>query len=231
MHAHRGPRPLEPAVPAVAGAGFHVVLDGGCVLVPPDGEPRPLVAGDVTSSHPLLASLPDVIHLRAGDGRHPSVDVSVRQLTDEMTDPHATSASIVAALIDLLLLRIFRVWYDALPAEQATGWAAAVADPAIGSALRAVHAAPAKPWTVDAMARESGLSRAAFARRFSAVLGESPLGYVTGWRMTVARRLLRETDLPLAAVAERTGYGSEFAFAKAFKRESGIAPGSYRQPA
>jgi AraC-like DNA-binding protein len=77
-------------------------------------------------------------------------------------------------------------------------------------------------------ARESGLSRAAFARRFKSVLGQSPLAYLTGWRMTTARRLLRETELPLSATAERTGYGSEFAFAKAFKRESGRAPGSYR---
>ena len=83
-------------------------------------------------------------------------------------------------------------------------------------------------WTVEMLARESGLSRAAFARRFSSVLGEPPLAYLTGWRMTTARRLLRETELPLAAIAERTGYGSEFAFAKAFKRESGTAPGNYR---
>ena len=183
---------------------------------------------DVTRSHPLLASLPDVIHFPAGTTRGPALAGSVKQLGDEMTDPHGTSASIVVALIEVLLLRILRAWHTELPAEQATGWAAAVADPAVGSALQAIHAAPAEPWTVDALAREAGLSRAAFARRFSAVLGMPPLSYLTGWRMTTARRLLRETQLPLAAVAQRTGYGSEFAFAKAFKRESGITPGSYR---
>ncbi len=183
---------------------------------------------DVTSSHPLLASLPDVIHFPADAARGPALAGSVKQLGDEMTDPQGTSPSIVVALVEVLLLRILRAWHAELPAEQATGWAAAVADPAIGSALQAIHAAPAEPWTVDTLAREAGLSRAAFARRFSAVLGMPPLSYLTVWRMTTARRLLRETQLPLAAVAQRTGYGSEFAFAKAFKRESGIAPGSYR---
>lgn len=183
---------------------------------------------DVTSSHPLMASLPDIIHFSAGAERGQALATSIRQIIDETADPQATSASIVVALIEVLLLRILRAWRDNLPAEQATGWAAAVADPAIAPALRAIHDSPAVPWTVETLARESGLSRAAFARRFSAVLGEPPLAYLTGWRMAMARRLLRETELPLSAIAGRTGYGSEFAFAKAFKRESGRAPGDYR---
>jgi AraC-like DNA-binding protein len=183
---------------------------------------------DVTSSHSLVASLPDVIHFPASKERGQALESSIRQIIDETADPRATSASIVVALIDVLLLRLLRAWHDELPAEQATGWAAAVADPAIASALRAIHGAPAVSWTVETLARESGLSRAAFARRFKSVLGESPLAYLTGWRMATARRLLRETELPLSAIAERTGYGSEFAFAKAFKRESGRSPGNYR---
>ena len=183
---------------------------------------------DVTSSHPLMASLPDVIHFPASAERGQALEISIRQIIDETADPRATSASIVVALIDVLLLRILRAWHDKLPAEQATGWAAAVADPAIASALRAIHGSPAVSWTVETLACESGLSRAAFARRFNSVLGEPPLAYLTGWRMTTARRLLRETELPLSAIAERIGYGSEFAFAKAFKRESGRAPGNYR---
>lgn len=182
----------------------------------------------MTSSHPLVASLPDVIHLPADAERGQALEISIRQIIDETADPRATSASIVVALIDVLLLRILQAWHGKLPAEQVAGWAAAVADPAIAPALRAIHGSPAVPWTVETLARQSGLSRAAFARRFNSVLGEPPLAYLTGWRMTMARRLLRETELPLSAIAERTGYGSEFAFAKAFKRESGRAPGSYR---
>lgn len=276
--------PWSMRLPAFAGAGVHVVTEGSCVLIQPDGKPLTLGTGDlvflrrggqhvlctdpalqpgdyehdrvahgaafgelridgpgartvmacaaykldVTSSHPLLASLPDVIHLPATTSRSQALEGSIQQLGDEMTDPRATSTSIVVALIEVLLLRILRAWHTELPAEQATGWAAAVADPAIGPALQAIHASPGKPWTVGTLASQAGLSRAAFSRRFSTVLGTPPLSYLTSWRMTTARRLLRETQLPLTAVAERTGYGSEYAFSKAFKRESGIAPGSYR---
>ena len=273
--------------PPVAGAGFHVLLHGTCLLIPPDADPIRLSAGDlvflrqgnqhtlcsdpavppetfdearvghsdyigriivdgpgdravlacgayrldVTRPHPLLAGLPAVIHLPADLGRYPALRASIEQLTTEIDEPRPGSDSIVATLIDLMLMQIIRAWYDTLPSADARGWAAAVTDPAIAPALRAIHADPGRAWTVDALARESGLSRAAFARRFTAIVGEPPLGYLTSWRMTTAGRLLRETDAPLATVAERTGYSSEYAFAKAFKREYGIAPGNYRRHA
>ena len=184
---------------------------------------------DVTSSHPLVASLPEVIHFPASAERGQALEISIKQIIDETADSRATSPSIVVALVDVLLLRILRAWHDKLPAEQATGWAAAVADPAIAPALQAIHGSPAESWTVETLARESGLSRAAFARRFKSVLGEPPLAYLTGWRITMARHLLRETGLPLSAIAERTGYASEFAFARAFKREFAVTPGAFRR--
>ncbi|MDG4863395.1 helix-turn-helix transcriptional regulator, partial [Streptomyces sp. T-3] len=90
---------------------------------------------------------------------------------------------------------------------------------------------PARPWTVEDLGARAGLSRAAFARRFTALVGQPPLAYLTWWRMTTAGRLLREADAPLRTVAEQAGYTSEFAFAKAFKREYGMAPGQYRKRA
>jgi AraC-like DNA-binding protein len=84
---------------------------------------------------------------------------------------------------------------------------------------------------VEELGAHGGLSRAAFSRRFTALVGRPPLTYLTWWRMTTAGRLLREDDLPLRLVAQRTGYTSEFAFAKAFKREYGVAPGQYRRQA
>lgn len=183
---------------------------------------------DVTRQHPLLAGMPEVIHLRSTH-QQPALRTAVAQLTDEMDDPGPGSDSIIAALIDLLLLLIMRAWYEGMSADHAIGWSAAVTDPAIAPALRAIHADPGHRWTVEELSRVSGLSRAAFAKRFTAVLGEPPLGYLTSWRMTAAGRLLRETNAPLTVVAERTGYGSEFAFAKAFKREYGLAPGAYRR--
>jgi AraC-like DNA-binding protein len=84
---------------------------------------------------------------------------------------------------------------------------------------------------VATLAAEAGLSRAPFARRFAALLGQPPLTYLTWWRMTTAARLLRETDQPLTAVATRVGYASEFAFSAAFKRRYGVAPGRFRRAA
>lgn len=92
-----------------------------------------------------------------------------------------------------------------------------------------MHDDAAASWTVESLAARAGLSRAAFARRFATLVGEPPMAYLTRWRMTTAARMLRESDAPLTTVAARTGYGSEFAFAKAFKREYGLAPGGYRR--
>nr|WP_225953410.1 AraC family transcriptional regulator [Kibdelosporangium phytohabitans] len=94
-----------------------------------------------------------------------------------------------------------------------------------------MHEDPAQPWTVAKLAAEAGLSRAPFARRFTAAVGQPPLTYLTWWRMTVASQLLRETSLPLAVIAGKAGYLSEFAFAAAFKRQFGLPPGRYRRSA
>ena len=108
-------------------------------------------------------------------------------------------------------------------------WAGAFSDAGIVGALERIHADPARDWTVESLAREVGLWRAAFARRFARAVGEPPLAYLTRWGMSTAGRLLRESDLTLAAVAQRVGYTSEFAFSKAFKRDFGIAPSAYRR--
>ncbi|GAA2916184.1 AraC family transcriptional regulator [Streptomyces thioluteus] len=287
-----GHAPWALQLPAVEGAGFHVVLQGGCWLLPSRDaashrEPVRLAQGDViflrdgrahvladdpatppvdensasfrpgspigtvslggdgprTSllcgayhldqgrPHPLVRQLPAVIHLTTRDGRHPELSAAVRLLGAEVENPRPGADGIVPSLIDSLLLYILRAWLEKQPEESAEGWAAALGDPAVAPALAAVHEAPGAAWTVESLAERSGLSRAAFARRFTALVGEPPVAYLTRWRMTVAGRLLRESDAPLAAVAARSGYGSEFAFAKAFKRAYGQAPGGYRRQA
>jgi len=133
----------------------------------------------------------------------------------------------VPALIDMLLLYVLRAWLDEQPHGD-SGWATALRDPAITTALRQIHRHPDKPWTVEDLAAVAGLSRAAFAKRFTTIIGQPPLGYLTWWRMTTAARMLRETGAPLRAVALRCGYASEYAFGKAFKRAYGVAPGQYR---
>ncbi|MFD9397088.1 AraC family transcriptional regulator [Streptomyces sp. NPDC060000] len=185
---------------------------------------------DRSRAHRLLAELPDVVHLPARLGTHRSLRAAVELLAMELDERSPGSDAIVTALLDTLLLYIVRAWWQLeRGAGRTAGWAAALADPAVSAALRAIHGDPARSWTVQELGGEGGLSRAAFARRFTALVGEPPLTYLTWWRMTTAGRLLRADDVPLRQVAQRTGYTSEFAFAKAFKREYGVAPGQYRR--
>ncbi|BCY10580.1 helix-turn-helix transcriptional regulator [Actinoplanes sp. L3-i22] len=128
------------------------------------------------------------------------------------------------------LLHILRAWLDQAPAgETGTGWAAALNDPPIAAALRAMHRSPGHPWTVATLAAEAGLSRTPFARRFTELTGQPPLTYLTWWRMTTAARLLTASDAPLSTIAAEVGYTSEFAFAAAFKRRFDRPPGRYRR--
>jgi len=208
----------EPGPPDDAGGDVSTVLLCGAYLM------------DRSRPHPLLAELPEFIKLPSRVGRHRSLRAAIDLLGGELQEPGQGSDAIVPALLDMLLLYILRAWLDEQADRAArSGWVAALGDPAINAALHAVHRNPARAWTVAALGAEAGLSRAAFARRFTALIGRPPLAYLTWWRMTTAAQMLRATDAPLATVAARTGYTSEFAFAKAFKREYGAAPGGYRR--
>ena len=187
---------------------------------------------DYQRPHPLLAALPDLLHIPAAPGHHHSLRAAIGLLGDELEGDRPGGTAVVPALVDALFPLIVRAWTETHP-DSATGdWAEALTDPGIARALDRIHAEPQRAWTVASLAREEGLSRAAFARRFAHAVGMPPLAYLTRWRMTIAGRLLRESDLKLAAIAGRVGYSSEFAFAKTFKRDYGMAPGAYRrQPA
>jgi AraC-like DNA-binding protein len=188
---------------------------------------------DRSRSHPLLTELPEVVHLPARVGAHRSLRAAVELLGAELEESRPGADTVVTSLLDTLLLYILRAWWQDQRhgSGHPTGWAAALADPAVAAALHAIHGDPAHPWTVEELGTRGGLSRAAFARRFAALVGAPPLAYLTWWRLTTAGRLLRTDDLPLRQVAQRTGYTSEFAFAKAFKREYGVPPGQYRRHA
>jgi AraC-like DNA-binding protein len=182
-------------------------------------------------AHPLLNDLPELIHLPAHLGRHPGLRATVDMLAAELERPRLGTDAIIPALLDTLLLHILRTWLDQnpTPGTAITGWAAALNDPATTAALQAIHRDPARAWTVATLAAEAGLSRAPFARRFTTLLGQPPLTYLTWWRMNTAARLLHQSDAPLSVIAGRVGYRSEFAFANAFKRQYGTAPGIYRR--
>ncbi|ONI87431.1 hypothetical protein ALI144C_08515 [Actinosynnema sp. ALI-1.44] len=202
---------------------------------PPGGEPQPTGSQTVSlcgayeldpaRAHPLLLTLPDTIHLPARLGI--DLRLAVDLLSAELTDPGLGSAALVPALLESLFVYILRTWFDT--DDSTAGWTAALRDPVVADALHAMHEHPAHPWTVAKLAAEAGLSRAPFARRFTAAVGQPPLTYLTWWRLTVASRLLRETSQPLAVIAGEVGYLSEFALGAAFKRQFGMPPGKYRR--
>ncbi|MBO2454057.1 AraC family transcriptional regulator [Actinomadura barringtoniae] len=185
---------------------------------------------DPARVHPLLTDLPEIVHLPARLGHRPEIRSAVELLGAELQSPRLGADAIVPALLDMLLLYILRAWLDEQPGRgETTGWAGALNDPGIGGAIHAIHNEPERAWTVEELGARARMSRASFARRFTALVGRPPLAYLTWWRMTMAARLLTESDAPLGTVAAKVGYGSEFAFANAFKREYGIAPGRYRR--
>jgi AraC-like DNA-binding protein len=131
-------------------------------------------------------------------------------------------------LLDLLLIAVLRAWFSR-PEAEAPAWYRALADPVVGTALRMLHNNPNHPWTVAELAAKTGVSRAALARRFSALVGEPPMTFLTGWRLALAADLLREPDVTVGAVARQVGYGSPYALSTAFKRARGVSPQQHRR--
>ncbi|WP_432498754.1 AraC family transcriptional regulator [Kineococcus gypseus] len=174
-------------------------------------------------SRRLLSALPRTVVVRAG----PSTDALVDWLSREVEREEPGQDAVLDRLLDLLLVAVLRTWL-ARPDVRAPGWYAAAGDPVVGPALRLLQSAPQRSWSVAALAAEVGTSRATLARRFTDLVGEPPMAYLTSWRLDLAADLLREPGATVAAVARRVGYGSPFALSAAFKRERGTSPSRYR---
>lgn len=178
--------------------------------------------------HPLVSLLPELVHLPAAEvERHRQLQLLLELLRGEAIEGGSGSELIVPRLVDSLLVFVVRAWLDGQPVG-AGGWFDALRDPAIARALSLIHEQPAESWTVDSLARRVARSRATFARRFVELVGETPVAYLTRWRMSLAAKLLRETDASLEEVASRVGYRTAAAFSKAFRRSHGTAPGRFR---
>jgi AraC-like DNA-binding protein len=171
----------------------------------------------------LLALLPPLAVVPAGPRTRAVLDL----LAGEVGRDEPGQDAVLERLLDLLLVLALRAWC-AQPGSAFPAWYRALADPAVGAALRLLHEEPARRWTVAALAAEVGLSRAAFAARFARLVGEPPLRYLTGWRMSLGADLLRDTDGTVAAVARAVGYADAFAFSTAFKRARGVSPSAWR---
>jgi AraC-like DNA-binding protein len=197
-----------------------------------DGPVTSIIAGHFTFGNAprnaLLASLPPAIHLPAGAvSASPQLAGLVPLILNEIASPGLGSSIVLARLADLLFVHALRLWIST--AGQSACGLRAVTDPAIGAALRLMHARPAEPWTVERIATAVAMSRSAFAARFTELVGEPPLQYLARWRMTIAAQRLREGGAGIADVAEAVGYANPVAFSKAFARMQGVGPGAFRR--
>ncbi|MEP6791638.1 MAG: AraC family transcriptional regulator [Ramlibacter sp.] len=231
--AHGTPYVLrdQPRTPTVSCTS--VVRDniGGVVELGGSGTPATVLCGwfffDADAARPLLDLLPMLLHVRMDQARAQALAGTLQLLAMETCEPGLGSALVVSRLADILFVQAVRA-HVAQAGDEACGWLGALTDQRIGPALRAMHKDLAQPWTVDSLAGEASLSRSAFALRFRQRVGQSPLEYLTRWRMFRAGHLLRDNGSPMGEVAGAVGYESEAAFSKAFKRATGVAPGAWR---
>lgn len=178
-------------------------------------------------SHRLLDALPVTLRVEAGGTGDPVLD----HLAAEVALDVPGQQVVLDRLLDWLLVCTLREWFDR-PGSEPPAWWSAQRDPVAGDALRALHAEPAAPWTVAALAERIGVSRSTLAKRFTELVGEPPLTYLTRWRMTLAADLLvdRKTAT-IAEIARAVGYSDPFGFSAAFKRVRGVNPSEYRAQA
>ena len=182
---------------------------------------------DVGPSHPLVATLPRM--LRARDRDEGGLLRSFMQVAvEESRRKRLGGEGMLARMSELMFIEVVRRYLESLPAAR-IGWLAGLRDEHVGRALALLHERPAQPWSLEALARRTGLSRSALAERFTSLVGVAPMRYLARWRMQLAAGLLADGSANVAAVAYETGYASEAAFSRAFKRELGIPPAEWRR--
>jgi AraC-like DNA-binding protein len=223
-------RPALPAatlVQASPGGGLARIVYGG------GGDRTRFICGyvacDSRMCRPMIGALPRM--LRVPLGRSPSASWMARTLqhaAEESRAPRAGTDAVLTKLSELLFVEVLRGYLETVP-EQERSWLAGLRDPHVSRVLGLMHADPARPWTVNDLGRETGLSRSALADRFALLIGEPPMQYLTRWRLALGARALKEGSEPVLQVAQRVGYESEAAFNRAFKREFGVPPAAWRR--
>jgi AraC-like DNA-binding protein len=210
--------------------------DGGVVRMQygGGGEPTQFVCGflacDRRMFRSLLSSLPRLMRVPLADESSSGgwllqlLDVGVR----ESTSRNPGASSLLAKLSELMFVEATRRYAASLPPAQ-KGWLAGLRDPQVGKALALLHARPAEPWTVETLAHDVAMSRSVLAERFTDLIGEPPMQYLTSWRLALAAQALRTGSDTIARIAERCGYESESAFNRAFKREFAMPPAAWRK--
>jgi AraC-like DNA-binding protein len=232
-HAHR--MGSEPGLPPATGARLddvlsrrprHIAHGGG-------GARTKLICGylacDRRLAGMLLAGLPPVIRVNVrGSNAGLWLEASVRYALAEARSPRPGGEGVLAKLAEVLFIEVLRLYMNE-GGEGRIGWLAGVGDRIVGAALEALHRRPAHAWSLEELARDAGTSRSVLAERFQAMVGSSPMQYLTQWRMLMAANLLARSNAPLARIAEDVGYQTDTAFSRAFRREYGAPPATWRR--
>jgi transcriptional regulator GlxA family with amidase domain len=182
---------------------------------------------DARPFNPVLQGLPRLLHARAADGAECMAQL-IRLAVDETAKRRSGGETVLSKVAELMFVDVVRRHIDALP-PGSSSWLSGLRDNHVGAALALMHGRPAEAWTLERLAREVGLSRSAFAERFAHFVQESPMQYLTRWRMQLATRLLERQGVGVAQVAAEVGYESEAAFNRAFKKCVGAPPGAWRR--
>jgi AraC-like DNA-binding protein len=227
-------QPVTQAEVDMAAAGrlpfFRDVYNEGGADRPPTVK---LVCGflacDSQPFNPLFDNLPPVIKSgRSPDEETPWLGEFIRLARLEAAAKRAGGDGVLAKLSELMFIEVVRRYLETLKPGQ-TGWLAGLRDPAVGKALSLMHAAPARDWTLEELAKEACVSRSVLAERFAALVGLPPMHYLANWRMQIASGLLSGGTTNIATIAAETGYGSEAAFSRAFKKMVGMPPAAWRR--
>lgn len=197
------------------------------------GEPTTMICGvfqfDDPAAQQLITLLPEVITVETPTSRQAEwIDSTLRMITAEAREMYPGGETVITRLADILVVHAIRYWITHSTLMQ-TGWLGALRDRQIGPVIAKVHRCPTRRWTLTSLAAEASMSRSAFAARFTKLVGESAMHYVTRWQMNAARSQLVESEVTVAEVAHSFGYESEAAFNRAFKRHLGISPGATKR--
>ena len=212
-------RPNDRQLPFLAGPG-----DG-------EGERTHIICGyldcDVLPFNSVLHSLPRLLLIRAAESSG-AISQLFRLAADETAVLRSGGELVLSKIADLMFVDVVRRYMQSLPPDS-SGWLSGLHDPHVGTALALLHGRPGEARTVETLARNVGLSRSAFAERFTHFVQESPIHYLTRWRMQLSARLLEQNGLGIAQIAAEVGYDFDAAFNPAFKKCTGTTPGVWRQ--
>ena len=228
--AGRNARPLEAVLSDAGYDGQGVLSVGGS---DPDAATQ-MVCGHYSfrslAAHPILGALPNHIVITASERlRHPWLDELLRMMAQRVFSESLGSATSVKRLSEIIFAEVIRA--GVAREERLGAVLSGFRDPQIGRALQMIHADPGKPWTVATLASEVAMSRSAFAERFRATVGLTPMGYLADWRLQKALSLLGDSRTSIQQVTSETGYLSPAAFSRAFSAKFDVLPGEYRRGA